>query len=644
MSVDSKMTAIADAIRAKTGKTAALSLDAMATEIEGIVTEDILLPAEYPDYVRTEAAKIAAKVRAVIKDDSIVSIKISDSHYGKEAQTNESCISACSAIKALTYLLPIDYIAHMGDISKGTVSEDNDTQKAQTAEFMKYFLEAVGNIPLFVAIGNHDTAIYYHNGQSDGEVHTMPAEWLYENFTALSESGDTVFGGESCGGYCYRDFKEKKLRVFLLNTSENLVVNQYDNGTSETQRLWVAQALQELNTKSDAAEWGFVVLCHYALDYGDACPISNVFKAYVNGSSITVGGETVNYSGANLAQFYAQFHGHYHCFVYDSLYGYEVYGTMNPYGVWRLCTPNACYNSENNYTSRDFYGLWYCEDTAYTKTPDTAEDTSLVVDVITPSEKMLYSFCYGAGYDRTVTIDGTIYHSISKSLSNVTVSDESGTSVREGESYYAVIAPEEGYDMESVVVTMDGADITAEAFDESTGVISIGNVTGAVSITAAASKPVNYTNLVPAAQVFTNGDTSALDGVGYRDGYYQSSNGGIGSAASGYTCTGLIPYARKSDGTFPTIYIKGCEWAATSQCRLYYYGSTKTAIATSNYGGTATGGNVEKWQTITTLGDKYYSFDSNDTMDSAVQQPAYFAISLKGSGADLIITLDEPIE
>lgn len=36
MSVNSKMTAIADAIRAKTGKTAPLTLDQMATEIEGI--------------------------------------------------------------------------------------------------------------------------------------------------------------------------------------------------------------------------------------------------------------------------------------------------------------------------------------------------------------------------------------------------------------------------------------------------------------------------------------------------------------------------------------------------------------------------------------------------------------------------------
>ncbi len=44
------------------------------------------------------------------------------------------------------------------------------------------------------------------------------------------------------------------------------------------------------------------------------------------------------------------------------------------------------------------------------------------------------------------------------------------------------------------------------------------------------------------------------------------------------------------------------------------------------------------------FGDKYYRFDSNATMDSAPQQPAYIAFSLKGSGKDLVITFDEPIE
>ncbi len=368
--------------------------------------------APYPAYVRAEAERVAAKVRAVLKKDSIVSIKISDTHYGgqpgfaEDIQTNEGCLNACRAIELLTSLLPVDYVAHMGDVSKGTVMEDNATQKKQTTEFFGHLSKAVGNVPVFYTIGNHDTGIYYHNTQTkvDGEVHTLSGDWLYRNFTAHSASTNTVIAGKENGGYAYRDFPDKKLRVFLLNTSEKLIADQIDLGASESQRLWVAHALQELNTKSDAAEWGFVVLAHYALDYGDASGISNVFKAYVNGESVTLMGEKVNFS-SNRAQFFAQFHGHYHCFVSDSLHGYRIFGRMEPYGVWRICTPNANYNSENRYT-KPLYGLLYSEATKYPKTPDTAKETSFVVDVITPSEQVIYSFVYGAGYDRKFILAG----------------------------------------------------------------------------------------------------------------------------------------------------------------------------------------------------------------------------------------------
>lgn len=43
MALTDKLTAIADAIRAKTGKTDGLTLEQMATEIEGIKTEGIVL-------------------------------------------------------------------------------------------------------------------------------------------------------------------------------------------------------------------------------------------------------------------------------------------------------------------------------------------------------------------------------------------------------------------------------------------------------------------------------------------------------------------------------------------------------------------------------------------------------------------------
>ena len=90
----------------------------------------------------------------------------------------------------------------------------------------------------------------------------------------------------------------------MLNTSEEIITGGYsnDNGTSETQRAWVASKLQELNTKSDASEWGIVVLCHYPADYGAARPLSNLFAAYVNGTIITLSGTAYNFSGKNAAK------------------------------------------------------------------------------------------------------------------------------------------------------------------------------------------------------------------------------------------------------------------------------------------------------------------------------------------------------
>lgn len=575
MALTNKLTAIADAIRAKSGKSGGLTLDQMPTEIAALKSEEQLPAIDLPDYVRTEAAEVAAKVREVLKDDSIVSIKISDSHYvGDTASTPDNFqndtgnLHACMAVKALTYLLPVDYIAHLGDVGKGTAAENNTIHKKEISDYLKYFREAVGNIPVFVAIGNHDTAIYYHNKQiKDGNIgiHTLPGDWLYDNFTALSESDNTVISGESVGGYCYRDFEDKKLRVFMLNTSENLIANQYDTGTSETQQLWVAQALQNLNeTKGeDASAWGFVVLSHYALDYGDVWRISRVFKAYVNGESLTLNGTLVNFSGSNAAKFYAQFHGHFHCFKVDSLFCPETNdpNTMQPYGIWRLCTPNAGSSSdgssENTYADNPFYGINFGETTKYIKTPNTSNNTSFVVDVITPSENVIHSFCYGVGYDRTISLIGKTYYSISKNLTLASVTNESGTTVEEGGSYSCKIVANDGCSIESVVITMGGADITSTAYNANTGEVSISSVTGLVVITVVAEPPpVNLVTLATTTDASTPfGEDYNGDGVadGYQKGMFIGSNGEVTTTLfANAVSTGWIPI----DLTNKTVIIK----------------------------------------------------------------------------------------
>lgn len=80
------------------------------------------------------------------------------------------------------------------------------------------------------------------------------------------------------------------------------------------------------------------------------------------------------------------------------------------------------------------------------------------------------------------------YQTITKNLTGCTISNDA-SQVDYGEAYTATIAAESGKTITSVVVKMGGADITATAYTASSGAINISKVTGAVTITAAASAP-----------------------------------------------------------------------------------------------------------------------------------------------------------
>lgn len=503
----------------------------------------------YVDYITPEVVDMVERVNAVRTKNSIVFLAMSDNHYPADqtatiayANNKASTVQANQAAKVLSYLIHPDFFAHLGDVCCGASTTTPDMLKKQIEEFNAYFLEANSDIPVFLCIGNHDTGIYYHNAATDGGVHTMTGEYLYKNFTSLSASPDTVFGGEENGGYCYRDFADKKLRVFMLHTSEKLVVTKTSDGTSGAQRVWLANALLDLNTKDNAAEWGFIILCHYPADYGGNMPLSELLKAYVEGKSFTVTdtadgtNEAVNFSGKNGAKMIAQFHGHVHNFLTSKLYSYAT-GKGVQYDAHRVCIPNGQFDRENYYTTVGNYtDISFAEDTSYPKTANTADGTSFVVNVINPSEQKIYSFCYGAGYDRVIGYSSTVYYSITSNLTNITTSNDQ-KSIEANAAYSATLTPIEGYSLKSVEVTMGGKDITATAYTN--GVVAIAKVTGNVVITAKAQARENFTNLVPLS-INPDGSDFNVDGDGYdNDAYINSS--GVVTAKKGYTTTGFIP-------------------------------------------------------------------------------------------------------
>lgn len=240
-------------------------------------------------------------------------------------------------------------------------------------------------------------------------------------------------------------------------------------------------------------------------------------------------------------------------------------------------------------------------------------------------------------------------YTVTNNLTNVT-SNNASTNVFDGSSYTAILTPKNTYNLSTVKVTMGGTDITSNVY--ANGMINIPKVTGDIVITATATEP-NYTNLVPTAEDAAG--TGIYNGVGYKNGIYLSSSGGTSydSSDANYTATGWIPYKVKSDGTFPSIYIKGLDWVEESHSRLFFYylnGSAKNMIFGTNTNLTITGnsGRLSTMFTLEDLGDTYWKLtptDTFNTMDTALSTPiTWLRFSLKGTGENLIVTLDEPIE
>lgn len=108
------------------------------------------------------------------------------------------------------------------------------------------------------------------------------------------------------------------------------------------------------------------------------------------------------------------------------------------------------------------------------------------------------------------------YQTITKNLTGCTISNNA-SQVDYGEAYTATIAAESGKTITSVVVKMGGVDITATAYTAGSGAINIAKVTGAVTITAVAiMQSVTYTitlNLTNCAS--SNTATSIAENASY---------------------------------------------------------------------------------------------------------------------------------
>ena len=611
---EATLTVIADGIRDRTGITGTIEPEQMAIDIAALPS----LNYTYSSYVDTEAARVAALAKAAMNSNTITFVALSDTHV---LSTNSTAMaglnSAVNGARIIRETIPVDFTAVLGDISFGA---SDDTRALHQANLLAS-RRAMGILsPDVVLEGNHDRG-YNADAWLANDLLYRYVGRFNKNVTRPSTNADR--------GYCYMDLTAKKTRVIFMNTADLRDKDASVRGScyiSADQYSWLVSTLSGVGANTG---WNILLLTHHPLHWSENMGnLTTLLDKYNSGGSgsVTVDGTTIsyNFSGKNKAKLLCNIHGHTHNFIS---------GRAGSTDIVRIGTPNAYFYRNNEYTGD------YGESTTYNKTANSAKDTSFCVYVVDTSALTVKAFCYGAGYDRTVSLAEVLQtYTITNTLTATTTSN-TATTITEKSAYTATLTANSGYELSSVKVTMGGTDITSSAY--SNGKITISSVTGNIVITAVSTAVVvTIVNLVPTA-LTPDTLSGAYNGTGYKNNSYVS---GANPTASktGYVATGAIPI--DSDNV-NAIYVKGAEWASDSSCRLFF-GYPSNSYGSHQIKGDGTGNNkMSDIFTFETLGTNYYKFTytASGKLLHRTDNTYYFRISLKGTGENLVITYDQPI-
>ena len=619
---DTDLTAVANAIRTKGGTSAELEFPSGFVSAIEAIEGGLAIP---PDYVIDEARRVVTQAQSHGITNGFSFLACSDIHVANaNTQLVESALHMAQGMAVISRYLDLDCVVHTGDLTTGAATTTIADGKKDIGYVNSKIKDAFtyAGLPQLRTVGNHDCLgqAYANNGNQM----LTPAE-LFELFGSYNTGA--VYGSEVNCNYCYRDFASKKIRVILLDTSQQTPSNLHPSSVcmNTAQYQFFADALAGVGSKSDANQWSIIVMSHMPPDWPDHNGfryLSLILKDYLDGASGSYGGASYNFSGKNSARFIGWFHGHVHCYKTDKIH-YVSGGSMLEMKAYKIGIPNACFNRNNEYGSTPKWNVIYGEDTTYPKTAQSGQDTAFCVISIDLANGIIYADHYGAGYDRIVSYLANTYPVTIGSTGKATVN--APAAAVEGEPFTATVTvPGSSYSIDSVTVTMGGT-VVSGAY--SGGTIYIASVTSAIEIS-----------------VVTSGYTNIIDTVGYTDGYRISTSSGAPSAKEGYTLTGFIdltPYR----GVGCVIRTSGVDFRSSthSNATFGFYKPDETKVA-AGYLSDANFNDADKYGLAT--------WDSSGNMTLTMSATAFpiedntrplMRIAGWGSGANLIVTINEPI-
>lgn len=366
-----------------------------------------------PDYVRTEAERVANVVQSHQNASTLTITAGSDAHlpipsHSQYQNINNGLIHAGQAMGLLKKQIYTDFSFYAGDM----IWDVGET--AETAmDSMRYVHEVLADGfsgVQFWCRGNHEDG--YESGAN------LTEEQIFANVGKWNTGA--VFNPEDrTGGYCYRDIDDYKVRVICINTGDGIT------NISAKQNAWLAEAL---NVPVDDG-WGTILLSHCPPDWlnGSATESSLLMQTIKAASGII-----------------CCIHGHTHC--------YKI-GTVTGTNIPRIAVPNICFARNNEYGSS---GSVFGDTSTINKTANSANDTAFAVISIDRAKGTAYVDYYGARPEDSRTVSGLPTWKTTKIVNQVTISQQKNSSdVYNGTGYkngaYPSDAGADGTDAATVV-------------------------------------------------------------------------------------------------------------------------------------------------------------------------------------------------
>lgn len=339
-----------------------------------------------------EAEAATATALAGRTAESFVFAAFSDMHL-RNSEINQKVVNwTAYGLSEIQKRMQLDMVAFLGDFVDGSSTDSVDEGKAELKECRRIFYNAIGSTPSLWVAGNHDNNHY--NGTE------LTGDELYSYLGANNINVVTHYGNKQ-RIYGYRDFEEDKIRAIYLNTSDCSSSDTTSSShMSAAQVRWLAEVALDFSKKSDANEWGIIVLSHMPLNWSSSTKLAlSVLDAYIIGLSTTVTADdetvSIDYSSlTNKAEVIAYFNGHTHNYCCRQT------GVAN---TWGITIPQVCVGRYNHYVDDNpNFAEFDAEGNPvyYYKTIGTNETTSFSLITIDRINKKITIAKYGAGYNR----------------------------------------------------------------------------------------------------------------------------------------------------------------------------------------------------------------------------------------------------